>query len=76
MWRLMTHKEMELGYKYDFPDVYPNHAYITDYPIGHNDPLYSIDVCDSDNEEINTNLAIDICDGLNLNLKYQKERKV
>lgn len=64
-WRLMTHKEMENGYRYDDPPVYSNHAYITNFPEGHNDPLYSIDVCDSNNEEHNTLLALEIIVHLN-----------
>ena len=63
-WRLMTHKEMEMDYKLQ-NSIMNYVAYITDFPEGHNDPLYSITVCDGNNEEHNTLLALEIIVHLN-----------
>jgi hypothetical protein len=64
-WRLMTHKEMEMDYAVLGNEAMEYKAYITDAPENHNDPLYSIVVCDGDNEEHNTLLAMEIIVHLN-----------
>ena len=64
-WRLMTHKEMESEYMLAGNGVMEYKAYITDAPKNHNNPLYSITVCDNDNEERNTLLALEIIVHLN-----------
>ena len=63
-WRLMTHKEMESEYRLCV-HIMEYGAYITDFPEEHNDPLYSITVCDGNNEEHNTALALEIIVHLN-----------
>lgn len=62
-WRLMMHKEMEHSYIHGREHY--THAYITEFPDNHPDPLYSIDVCDGNNEERNTLLALEIIVHLN-----------
>jgi hypothetical protein len=58
-WRLMTHAELEHAYKDDgVYACYPNRAYLTFASEDDPDPLYSIDICNGDNEEHNTNLAL------------------
>ncbi len=80
IYRLMTHKEMEMAYQDENDDsINSINTYITSNSIdsdNHIDPLYSIIVCDSHIESDNTNLALAICEELNSRFEPIEERKV